>query len=114
MVQNSLLDEKLLRFQRQGRIGFYLTAWAKGPRWWAGLGAASSDWIFSATARPAPRSFALPVRTLLCQLYCNAEDPVEGPAAARAHNRACAKLRVVSSWWARRIPHRWAWPWRPS
>jgi len=23
MVQNSLLDEKLLRFQRQGRIGFY-------------------------------------------------------------------------------------------
>jgi TPP-dependent pyruvate/acetoin dehydrogenase alpha subunit len=38
MLESSLLDERLLRFQRQGRIGFYLTAWGEeatliGPTW---------------------------------------------------------------------------------
>jgi len=48
MVHNSLLDEKLMRFQRQGRIGFYLTAWGEeatlvGPLW----ALRPTDWIFS-------------------------------------------------------------------
>jgi pyruvate dehydrogenase E1 component alpha subunit len=58
MLESSLLDERLLRFQRQGRIGFYLTAWGEeatliGPVW----ALRPTDWIFSCYREQAAALF---------------------------------------------------------
>ena len=59
MLESSLLDERLLRFQRQGRIGFYLTAWGEeatliGPVWALRPG----DWISRAIENKRRPCFA--------------------------------------------------------
>jgi 2-oxoisovalerate dehydrogenase E1 component alpha subunit len=107
MVHNSLLDEKLLRFQRQGRIGFYLTAWGEeatlvGPTW----ALRPSDWIFSCYREAGAALFrGYPLRTLLCQLYCNAKDPVKGRQLPAHHTARELNFMSVSSVVGTQIPH---------
>ena len=107
MVQNSLLDEKLMRFQRQGRIGFYLTAWGEeatlvGPLW----ALRPSDWIFSCYREAGAALYrGYPLRTLLCQLYCNAEDPVKGRQLPVHHTVRELNFVSVSSVVGTQIPH---------
>ncbi len=107
MRQNSLLDERLLRFQRQGRIGFYLTAWGEeatltGPVW----ALRPSDWIFSCYREAGAALFrGYPLRTLLNQLYCNSEDPVRGRQLPAHHTARNINFMSVSSVVGTQIPH---------
>ena len=107
MVHNSLLDEKLMRFQRQGRIGFYLTAWGEeatlvGPLW----ALRPTDWIFSCYREAGAALYrGYPLRTLLCQLYCNAEDPVKGRQLPAHHTARKLNFVSVSSVVGTQIPH---------
>jgi 2-oxoisovalerate dehydrogenase E1 component alpha subunit len=107
MRHNSLLDERLMRFQRQGRIGFYLTAWGEeatltGPIW----ALRPSDWIFSCYREAGAAMFrGYPLRTLLCQLFCNSEDPVRGRQLPVHHTARCLNFMSVSSVVGTQIPH---------
>jgi pyruvate dehydrogenase E1 component alpha subunit len=107
MIESSLLDERLLRFQRQGRIGFYLTAWGEeatliGPTWALRPG----DWIFSCYREQACALFrGYPWRTMMCQLYGNAEDPVKGRQLPAHHTVRDLNFMSVSSVVGTQIPH---------
>ncbi len=107
MIESSLLDERLLRFQRQGRIGFYLTAWGEeatliGPVW----ALRPTDWIFSCYREQAAALFrGYPMRTMMCQLYGNAEDPVKGHQLPAHHTARDFNFVSVSSVVGTQIPH---------
>jgi TPP-dependent pyruvate/acetoin dehydrogenase alpha subunit len=107
MLQSNLLDERLLRFQRQGRIGFYLTAWGEeatlvGPVW----ALRPSDWIFSCYREQTAALFrGYSLRTMLCQLYGNAEDPVRGRQLPAHHSVRHLNFVSVSSVVGTQIPH---------
>ena len=107
MLESSLLDERLLRLQRQGRIGFYLTAWGEeatliGPTW----ALRPTDWIFSCYREQAVARFrGYSLRTLLCQLYGNAEDPVKGHQLPAHHTARELNFVSVSSVVGTQIPH---------
>jgi len=107
MIESSLLDERLLRFQRQGRIGFYLTAWGEeatliGPTW----ALRPTDWIFSCYREQAVALFrGYSMRTMMCQLYGNAEDPVKGRQLPAHHTARDLNFMSVSSVVGTQIPH---------
>jgi TPP-dependent pyruvate/acetoin dehydrogenase alpha subunit len=107
MIESSLLDERLLRFQRQGRIGFYLTAWGEeatliGPTWVL----RPSDWIFSCYREQAAALFrGYSLRTMLCQLHGNAEDPIKGRQLPAHHSARDLNFVSVSSVVGTQIPH---------
>jgi pyruvate dehydrogenase E1 component alpha subunit len=107
MLESSLYDERLLRFQRQGRIGFYLTAWGEeatliGPTWALRPG----DWIFSCYREQAVALFrGYSPRTMMCQLYGNAEDPVRGRQLPAHHTARDLNFMSVSSVVGTQIPH---------
>ena len=107
MIESSLLDERLLRFQRQGRIGFYLTAWGEeatmiGPMW----ALRPTDWIFSCYREQAALLFrGYPMHTMMCQLYGNAEDPVKGRQLPAHYTARDLNFVSVSSVVGTQIPH---------
>ena len=107
MLQSSLLDERLLRFQRQGRIGFYLTAWGEeatliGPT----FALRPSDWIFSCYREQAVALYrGYDLRTMMCQLFGNAEDPVRGRQLPAHHTAKHLNFMTVSSVVGTQIPH---------
>jgi hypothetical protein len=111
MLESSMLDERLLRFQRQGRIGFYLTAWGEeatliGPT----FALRPTDWIFSCYREQAVALFrGYPMRTMMCQLYGNAEDPVKGHQLPAHHTARDLNFMSVSSVVGTQIPHASAW-----
>lgn len=107
MLESSLLDERLMRFQRQGCIGFYLTAYGEeatliGPTW----ALRPTDWIFSCYREQAVALFrGYSMRTMMCQLYGNAEDPVKGRQLPAHHTVRDLNFVSVSSVVGSQIPH---------
>jgi 2-oxoisovalerate dehydrogenase E1 component alpha subunit len=100
------LDERLLRLQRQGRIGFYLTATGEeathvGPTWALRPG----DWIYSSYREIGAAFYrGYPLRTFLCQLFGNAEDPVKGRQMPVHHTARNINFVSISSPVATQIP----------
>ena len=107
MIESSLLDERLLRFQRQGRIGFYLTAWGEEATLVAPVWALRpTDWIFSCYREQTAALFrGYSLRTMMCQLYGNAEDPVKGRQLPAHHTARDFNFMSVSSVIGTQIPH---------
>jgi 2-oxoisovalerate dehydrogenase E1 component alpha subunit len=80
MVLNRQLDERMMKLQRQGRIGFYLQSMGEEA---TTVGTAyalkKEDWIFPCYREPGAafiRGFK--VKDFICQLIGNAADPVKG------------------------------------
>ena len=80
MMQERILDTRMLALQRQGRIGFY------GPSLGqeaaivgAAIATAPEDWIVPQYREPAAALLrGMPLKDLMCQLIGNAADPVKG------------------------------------
>lgn len=107
MMLVRFLDERLLRLQRQGRIGFYLTATGEEATH-AGTAEAlrPGDWIYS-SYREIGTAFhrGYPLRTFLCQLFGNAEDPVKGRQMPVHHTARALNFVSISSPVGTQIPH---------
>ncbi len=91
-----LLDERMLRLQRQGRLGFYLSSLGEEA---THIGAAHAlrpgDWLYPAYREVGAALYrGYPLRTFMCQLFGNAEDPVKGRQMPVHHSVAQAQLRV--------------------
>jgi TPP-dependent pyruvate/acetoin dehydrogenase alpha subunit len=106
MLQLRLLDERMLRLQRQGRIGFYMTSTGEEA---AQLGSAwplrPSDWVFPSYREPGTllwRGYAL--RQLICQLLGNAESPDRGRQMPVHHGVRALNFVTVSSPVGTQIP----------
>jgi pyruvate dehydrogenase E1 component alpha subunit len=106
MLTVRFLDERLLRLQRQGRIGFYLTAFGEeathvGPAWALRPG----DWIYSSYREIGAAFYrGYPLRTFLCQLFGNVEDPVKGRQMPVHHSARAQNFVSISSPVGTQIP----------
>jgi TPP-dependent pyruvate/acetoin dehydrogenase alpha subunit len=106
MLLVRFLDERLLRLQRQGRIGFYLTATGEEA---THVGTACalrpSDWIYSSYREIGAAFYrGYPLRTFLCQLFGNAEDPVKGRQMPVHHSARAFNFVSISSPVGTQIP----------
>jgi len=117
MTQVRLVDDRMLLLQRQGRIGFYLTATGEEA---SHVGSAFAledrDWIFPAYREPGAAFLrGLTIQDFVCQLYGNIHDPIKGRQmpnhiSARAQNYVSISSPVgtqipqaVGAAWAARI-----------
>lgn len=102
-----LLDERMLRLQRQGRLGFYMTSTGEEA---THVGAAhalrTSDWLFPAYREiGAALHRGYDLRTYMCQLFGNAEDPVKGRQMPIHHTVRHLNFVSISSPVGTQIPH---------
>jgi 2-oxoisovalerate dehydrogenase E1 component alpha subunit len=106
MLLVRLLDERMLRLQRQGRIGFYLAATGEEAATVAPACALRpSDWIYSSYREVGSALFrGYPLRSFLCQLFGNAEDPVKGRQMPVHHSIRPLNFVSVSSPVGTQIP----------
>jgi pyruvate dehydrogenase E1 component alpha subunit len=106
MLTVRLLDERMLRLQRQGRIGFSVTATGEeaavvGPAYALRPG----DWIYSSYREIGAAIYrGYPLRTFLCQMFGNAQDPVKGRQMPVHHSIRSLNFVSVSSPVGTQIP----------
>jgi 2-oxoisovalerate dehydrogenase E1 component alpha subunit len=101
------LDERMLRLQRQGRLGFYMTSTGEEA---THVGAATAlrpgDWLYPAYREVGAALFrGYPLRTYMCQLFGNAEDPVKGRQMPIHHSVRRLNFVSISSPVGTQIPH---------
>ena len=102
-----ILDERMLRLQRQGRMGFYLSSLGEEA---THIGAAQAlrpgDWLYPAYREAGAALFrGYPLRTFMCQLFGNAEDPVKGRQMPVHHSVRSINFVSVSSPVGSHIPN---------
>lgn len=102
-----LLDERMLRLQRQGRLGFYLSSIGEEA---THIGAACAlrpgDWLYPAYREVGAALYrGYPLRTFINQLFGNAEDPVKGRQMPVHHSIRKLNFVSISSPVATQIPH---------
>jgi pyruvate dehydrogenase E1 component alpha subunit len=102
-----LLDERMLRLQRQGRLGFYLSSLGEEA---THIGATHAlrpgDWLYPAYREVGAALYrGYPLRTFMCQLFGNAEDPVRGRQMPVHHSIRYLNFVSISSPVATQIPH---------
>ncbi|MBI4510213.1 MAG: pyruvate dehydrogenase (acetyl-transferring) E1 component subunit alpha [Deltaproteobacteria bacterium] len=100
-----VLDERMLRLQRQGRLGFYMTAMGEEATHLAVYALRPTDWIFPSYREPGAAFFrGYTLREYICQLYGNAEDPVKGRQMPVHHSVRRVNFVSVSSPVGTQIP----------
>jgi 2-oxoisovalerate dehydrogenase E1 component alpha subunit len=101
------LDERLLRMQRVGRIGFYLSCLGEeAVPYGAAHALRDSDWILTAYRETGAALYrGYPLRTFMCQMFGNAEDPVKGRQMPVHHSVRRLNFVSISSPVGSHIPH---------
>lgn len=107
MLLVRILDERMLRLQRLGQVGFYLTSLGEEA---THIGAAHAlrlgDWLYPAYREIGAALYrGYPLRTFMCQLFGNAEDPVKGRQMPVHHSVRRLNFVSVSSPVGSHIPH---------
>jgi pyruvate dehydrogenase E1 component alpha subunit len=102
-----ILDERMLRLQRQGRMGFYLSSLGEEA---THIGAAhalrDADWLFPAYREAGAALYrGYELRAFMCQLFGNADDPVKGRQMPVHHSVRRINFVSVSSPVGSHIPH---------
>jgi pyruvate dehydrogenase E1 component alpha subunit len=95
MLLVRIIDERMLRLQRQGRLGFYMTSTGEEATHMAVAALRDGDWIFPSYREPGAaflRGYTL--KEYICQLYGNELDPVKGRQMPVHH--AVKRINYVS------------------
>ncbi len=106
MLMVRLLDERMLTLQRQGRIGFYLTAFGEEATHVGPVHALRpGDWIFPSYREIGAAFFrGYSLRNFLCQIFGNAEDPIKGRQMPVHHSARALNFVSISSPVGTQIP----------
>src|SRR5262245_15206477 len=105
MLLVRLIDERMLRLQRQGRLGFYMTSTGEEATHMAVHALKPDDWIFPSYREPGAaflRGYSLD--EYICQLYGNERDPVKGRQMPVHHSVARIHYVSISSPVGTQIP----------
>ncbi len=107
MLLTRLIDERMVKFQRQGRIGFYIGSMGEEA---AIVGSAFAmgrqDWLvpcYRELGAAFLRGFSL--REFICQLFGNAEDLIKGRQMPNHYASCRLRMLSISSPVATQIPH---------
>ena len=101
------LDERLIVMQRGGGIGFYLSCLGEeAVPYGTAHALRESDWIFTAYRETGAALYrGYPLRTFMCQMFGNAEDPVKGRQMPVHHSVKRLNFVSISSPVGSQIPH---------
>lgn len=74
-----IMDERMMRLQRQGRLGFYMMSTGEEATHLAVAALRDEDWIFPSYREPGAAFLrGYTIKEYICQLYGNVGDPVKG------------------------------------
>lgn len=106
MLLVRVLDERMLRLQRQGRLGFYMTSTGEeATHYGVAYALRIDDWIFPSYREPGAafwRGYTL--KDFTCQLFGNVEDPVKGRQMPVHHSARNLNYVSISSPVGTQIP----------
>jgi pyruvate dehydrogenase E1 component alpha subunit len=106
MLKVRLVDERYLRLQRQGRLGFYMQSTGEEATH-LGVAAAlrQTDWVYPSYREPGVAFFrGYTLRDYTNQLFGNAEDPVRGRQMPVHHTFRAGNFVSISSPVGTQIP----------
>ena len=107
MTLQRVLDERMMMIQRTGGIGFYLTCTGEeAVPYGTAHALRDSDWILTAYRETGAALYrGYPLRTFMCQMFGNAEDPVKGRQMPVHHTAKKLNFVSISSPVGSQIPH---------
>ena len=107
MTLQRILDDRMIRMQRVGRIGFYLTCTGEeAVPYGTAHALRDGDWIFSAYRETGAALYrGYPLRTFMNQMFGNAEDTVKGRQMPVHHTARNINFVSISSPVGSQIPN---------
>ncbi len=105
LLQVRLVDERMMKLQRQGRLGFYMQSMGEEATHLAVHALRPSDWVFPSYREPGAafyRGYSL--KDFTNQLFGNAEDPIKGRQMPVHHSARSANYVSISSPVGTQIP----------
>ncbi|HEX2574564.1 MAG TPA: thiamine pyrophosphate-dependent enzyme [Polyangia bacterium] len=105
MLQVRLVDERMMKLQRQGRLGFYMESVGEEAVHMAVHALRSSDWVFPSYREPGAlfyRGYTL--QRYVNQLLGNAEDSIKGRQMPVHHSASDLNIVSISSPVGTQIP----------
>jgi 2-oxoisovalerate dehydrogenase E1 component alpha subunit len=105
MLQVRVMDDRMMRLQRQGRLGFYMMSIGEEATHMAVYALRPGDWVYPSYREPGAAFFrGYPMRTYIAQLYGNCEDPVKGRQMPVHHSAKWINYVSISSPVGTQIP----------
>jgi pyruvate dehydrogenase E1 component alpha subunit len=107
MTLQRILDDRMIKIQRTGRIGFYLECIGEeAVPYGTAHALRDSDWILTAYRETGAALYrGYPLRTFMCQMFGNAEDTVKGRQMPVHHSARNINFVSISSPVGSQIPH---------
>ncbi|MBP6608158.1 MAG: thiamine pyrophosphate-dependent dehydrogenase E1 component subunit alpha [Deltaproteobacteria bacterium] len=106
LLKVRLVDERMMKLQRQGRLGFYMKSLGEeATHFGVAYGLRDSDWVFPSYREPGVafwRGYSL--RDFTNQLFGNAEDPIKGRQMPVHHSFRAGNFVSISSPVGTQIP----------
>ncbi|MCS6912612.1 MAG: thiamine pyrophosphate-dependent dehydrogenase E1 component subunit alpha [Myxococcales bacterium] len=106
MLQVRIVDDRMMKLQRQGRLGFYMQSTGEeATHFGVAYVLRPSDWVFPSYREPGVafwRGYTL--RAFTNQLFGNAEDPVRGRQMPVHHSFRAGNFVSISSPVGTQIP----------
>jgi pyruvate dehydrogenase E1 component alpha subunit len=106
MLQVRLVDDRMMKLQRTGRIGFYMLSMGEEATHFGGVyPLRKDDWIFPSYREPGAAFWrGYTIREYVNQLFGNAEDPVKGRQMPVHHSARWINFVSISSPVGTQIP----------
>jgi len=106
MLQVRLIDDRYIKLQRQGRLGFYMQSTGEEATHFGGAYALKlSDWVFPSYREPGIAFWrGYTVQDFTNQLYGNSADPIKGRQMPVHHSARWINLVSISSPVGTQIP----------
>src|SRR5712692_3186269 len=106
LLKVRLVDERMIKLQRQGRLGFYMQSTGEEA---THLGGAyplrDSDWVFPSYREPGAAFWrGYSIQDFTSQLFGNAEDPIKGRQMPVHHSVRSVNFVSISSPVGTQIP----------
>ena len=112
MLQVRLVDERFIKLQRQGRLGFYMTSTGEEATHMAVHALRPTDAIFPSYREPGVFFYrGYSIATFAHQLYGNVKDPVKGRQMPVHHSFRAGNIVSISSPVGTQIPQATGWGW---
>jgi len=105
MMLVRIMDDRMMRLQRQGRLGFYMKAIGEEASHFAVAPLRDSDWVFPSYREQGVwfwRGYS--VQMFIDQMFGNVDDPVKGRQMPVHHSATWLKLVSISSPVGTQIP----------
>jgi pyruvate dehydrogenase E1 component subunit alpha len=105
MMLVRIMDDRMMRLQRQGRLGFYMKAIGEEASHFAVAALRDSDWIFPSYREQGAwfwRGYT--VQQFIDQLFGNVDDPIKGRQMPVHHSANWLNLVSISSPVGTQIP----------